>query len=84
MRAPLHLKQKPLTRLYFELNLKRPQLPADLDLALAPEAQHLIAGKLLFGHRYYLLDLERFGGELEADGMRCAIVVEVCQDFYGG
>src|SRR5665648_463267 len=42
-----HLIQKPLTRIKLKLNLVRFQL--SLDIALASEVQHLIAGKLFFG-----------------------------------
>ena len=60
----LHLIQKPLARTHFKLNLER--LQHSIDLALAPEAQHLIAGQLILGYRYYLLDPVLPIGEFEA------------------
>ncbi|WP_170871590.1 hypothetical protein [Desulfosporosinus metallidurans] len=54
-RIPTSYTKTTYRYLQLKLDLKRLQL--SIDLALASEAQHPIAGDLLFGHRHHMFDL---------------------------
>lgn len=62
-RIPTSYTKTTYRYLQLKLDLKRLQL--SIDLALASEAQHPIAGDLLFGHRHHMFDLEFFVGDLK-------------------